>query len=112
MRGRPPKPTHLHVVQSTDRASRMRRRKREPQPVGDLTDPPPHLTRDQAEHWRYAIEHAPAGLLKRLDGSTLAVWCIAYDCLIKASRELGHGENAGLLLTSPTGNVGPNPLVH
>jgi hypothetical protein len=36
----------------------------EPQPAGDLVEPPEWLTPSQKEAWAYAIEHAPKGLLK------------------------------------------------
>ena len=63
---RPPKPLHLHMVEGTLNVTRHRKRvEREPRPVGDITDPPDWLTASQKATWRYAVRHAPPGLLKK-----------------------------------------------
>jgi P27 family predicted phage terminase small subunit len=49
----------------------------EPKPVGDLIEPPDWMNESQQAGWRYAIEHAPAGLLKKLDRGVFAVWVVA-----------------------------------
>jgi P27 family predicted phage terminase small subunit len=51
----------------------------EPQPVGELTEhaPPAWLSDAQKEGWRFAMRHAPPGMLKRLDQSILTVWVVA-----------------------------------
>jgi phage terminase small subunit len=77
--GRPPKPTLLHKLHGTDRPYVRRRAQTEPQPVGDLKDPPEWFDEGQREAWDYAIIHAPAGLMKMLDRGMLALWCEAED---------------------------------
>lgn len=78
--GRPPKPTALHKLHGTARPDRqLRRREREPQPVGDLVDAPSWLTASQREGWQYAIRHCPKGVLKLLDRSALVRWVEAED---------------------------------
>jgi P27 family predicted phage terminase small subunit len=50
--------------------------------------PPGHLTEDQKEAWRYAIDHAPPGLLRSLDLALLEVWVVHLDLHRKAAAEL------------------------
>jgi phage terminase small subunit len=79
MRGRKPKPTALHKLQGTFNATRHRHRLAEPKPTGDLAEPPGWMTEEQQEAWHYALAHAPAGLLKLIDRSMLAIWIVAED---------------------------------
>jgi phage terminase small subunit len=51
MRGRPPKPTKLHVIQGTGRAHRLRKRQGEPVPSGGIGDPPDWLQPGAKEVW-------------------------------------------------------------
>ena len=112
MRGRKPKPTvlvNLHGRTSGGRAPRHD----EPVPVGDLSEPPIWLTNDQKENWRYALEYAPAGLLKRIDRTVLTVWVVAEDTHRQASMQLAK---AGLLVkasSDPESTAPPiqNPLL-
>lgn len=75
MRGRKPKPAHLRMIEGNPGKRPLPRN--EPQVTGDLRDPPEWMTEEQQEGWRYAIAHAPLGLLKRLDRSALVVWVVA-----------------------------------
>src|SRR5688500_111139 len=101
MAGRKPKPTHLHVIEGAMHGTRHRGRAREPKPVGELVDPPEWMSAAQQDVWRYAITHAPAGLLKKLDGSALTVWVIACDLHRQASEQLANLGAAGLLYKTP-----------
>jgi phage terminase small subunit len=74
--GRPPKPTALHKLHNT---APDRKRSAEPQPIGDLVDPPEWFTDSQVAGWRYAIEHCPKGVLKLLDRGALVLWVEAED---------------------------------
>jgi phage terminase small subunit len=98
MRGRKPKPTmlaDLHGRPSKDKAPPY-----EPKPVGDLAEAPDWFSPDQQQGWRYAISHAPPGLLKRIDRGVLAAWIIAEDL----HRQATVAQNKmGTLLV----NVGP-----
>ena len=67
-------------------------------PVGDLYEAPEWLSESQVAGWRYAIDHSPAGLLKRLDRSALTVWVIAEDLHRQATIAVGK---FGLIAKSP-----------
>lgn len=43
-------------------------------------EPPPWMDGVQAKAWRYAMDNAPAGMLRSLDRSVLAAWVVA-ECL-------------------------------
>jgi hypothetical protein len=47
----PRKPTHLHVLEGTLHATRHKNRKHEPQPEGQLTDPPSWMDEEHREVW-------------------------------------------------------------
>jgi len=83
----------------------------EPQPVGDLTeaDAPSWVTDSQRAGWNYAIQHAPLGLLKRLDKSILVIWVCAEDLHRRAVQEVAR---LGMLLKSPnTGEPIQSPYI-
>lgn len=63
----------------TYRPARHGARAGEPVAVGALEDPPEWLTESQKKGWRYALEHAPAGVLARIDRAVLCVWVVAED---------------------------------
>jgi P27 family predicted phage terminase small subunit len=77
MKGRKPIPTALADLHGRPRHNKAPRS--EPKPVGDLDEPPAWMTDDQKDGWRYAIQHASPGLLKRIDRSALTAWVIAED---------------------------------
>jgi phage terminase small subunit len=60
MRGRPPKPTILHLIQGTDRVHRMRKRQGEPMVDAVIGAPPAGLSRIEKAIWREvaALAHA------------------------------------------------------
>lgn len=96
MRGRKPKPSHLRVIEGS--VSRYVDNPAEPVPSGDLDAPPEWLSEAQRESWKYAIAHAPAGLLKRLDRSVLAVWVVAEALHAEASQKVAK---FGAVVKSP-----------
>lgn len=96
MKGRKPKPTHVKLVNGNP--GRRPLNENEPQPQGDLTDPPEWFTDEQRAGWDYAISHAPRGLLRRLDRSTLVVWVVAEDLHRQASISVAK---FGLITRSP-----------
>src|SRR5512146_1986094 len=67
----------------------------------------PRMTEGQKAGWNYAIEHAPLGLLKKLDRSVLAAWVVAEDLHRRASEQvekfgiLTKAPNTGLPIQSP-----------
>lgn len=84
MRGRKPTPTLLRALHGNPRKHALPAG--EPKPVGDLAEAPEWLSDDQRANWSYALEHAPPGLLKRIDQSILAVWAVAVDLHRQAAK--------------------------
>ena len=70
MRGRKPTPTHLKLVKGNPGKRPMNAN--EPVAVGDLFYPPDWFNDEQKEEWAYAIQHAPLGMLKKIERATLA----------------------------------------
>jgi len=102
MRGRPPKPTHLHVIQGTERSRTRKARHGEPVADGDLDsyDAPEWLDEEQLAAWRYAIDHAPAGVMKKIDRSIMVAWVVAETIHRRASVEMQSGQ---YVTTTPNG---------
>lgn len=76
MKGRKPKPEPLAKLHGRTTHAR-KKPAHAPDPVGNLDDPPDWLNEDQKQGWRYAMEHAPAGLLRHIDRGILVVWVVA-----------------------------------
>lgn len=112
MAGRRPKPTALHRLQGTWNATNHGRdRALEPIAQGDLGAAPGDLTPSQREVWRYAIEHAPRGVLKMIDRDILLVWVEARDRWNTArlmQAKIDRGAELKLLIRGPMG-LGPSP---
>lgn len=87
--GRKALPTHLKVLEGKN--YRMASRADEPQPIGDLKEPPDHLNERQKEIWAYVIKHAPYGLLKKLDQAMLTNWCVSQALHEEATIALNNG---------------------
>lgn len=106
MAGRKPKPTHLKLLQGNPGKRPLNQR--EPKPNGNLKTAPSHFSAEQLEVWNYAIEHAPPGLLKKLDLSTLEVWATA--CVLhRQAVELVRKD--GLTVAAPSGYLMANPAL-
>ena len=96
MLGRKPKPTALHALHGDPGKRRKNARANEPKPTtGALVDAPDWLNEGQLASWRYAIEHAPPGMLAHIDRGALLVWCTAEDL---HRRAVMAQNNAGTLL--------------
>jgi phage terminase small subunit len=96
MRGRKPKATLLKKLHRSANPIN----EAEPKPVGELARPdtaPAHFDEDQRDAWNYALEHAPPGLLKMIDGGVLECWVVAHCMHRKAVRAQGV-EGATLLV--------------
>ena len=107
MAGRKPKPTTLKLIQGNPGKRELN--KREPQPVGNLTDAPDWMTESQKEGWDYAIANAPRGLLKHLDASLLASWVVAQDLHRDAAQKVAK---YGMLVKTPnTGQMIQSPYM-
>jgi P27 family predicted phage terminase small subunit len=113
MRGRKPKPTHLKLVTASLRARSLN--PAEPKPQGELFAPPSWLSDEQRATWRYAIAHAPAGLLKKLDAGLLTLWvCAAVEHRTAAEEQMKLDQVRGakpLLVRSHRGPLRPSPYL-
>lgn len=90
-------PTHLKVIRGNPGKRALNAN--EPRPLGDLADPPDWMNESQKAGWNYAIEHSPAGLLKKLDRSVLSVWVVAEDLHRRASERV---DKFGILTKAPS----------
>lgn len=107
MKGRKPKPTHLKLLEGNPGKRPINNA--EPKPAGNLREAPDWLTESQKAGWRYAIDNAPVGLLKRLDQAALTVWVVAEDLHREAAVAVGK---FGLVTKSPTkGEPMQNPYL-
>lgn len=111
MAGRKPKPTHLHLVEGTLNVTRHKGRKSEPQPQGNLREAPEWMDAAQREAWDYAVAHAPHGLLKKLDASTLAAWVVANVLHRQVSERLAQMGVDQFYYETDKGSMGTHPLV-
>lgn len=115
MKGRKPKPTSLHKLAGTLNATRHRDRKLEPKAVGDLgAEPPEWLTDEQQAGWRYAVENAPLGVLKRIDRGVLVMWVEAearHRTATMMQAKLDTGSATPLLVKQKDGPLVVSPYV-
>jgi P27 family predicted phage terminase small subunit len=70
-----------------------RKKQSEPVPTGALADdaPPAWLSAEQREAWKYALDHAPPALLRRIDRGVLTGWVVVEDLLRRASEAVNQG---------------------
>lgn len=107
MRGRKPRPTHLRLIAGNP--GRRPMNKNEPVPTTNLTEPPEWMSPSQKDGWRYAMAHAPDGLLKKLDSSILTAWVVAEDVHRQATENV---IKFGMLATNRrTGDVTQSPFL-
>lgn len=99
MRGRKPTPTHLKLISGSHN---VRKDANEPQPIGDLRDPPEDLSDREKLIWRSAIDNAPRGLLRILDGHLLRLWVEAWDTRLEARAKV---KEFGAVVKSPKQGV-------
>jgi P27 family predicted phage terminase small subunit len=102
----PPKPTYLKLLNGNPGKGPINRD--EPQPQGELVEPPDHLSPAQKESWRYAIANAPTGLLKLLDQSILETWVVAQELHRYAN---GQVQQYGQLVKLKSGAWIQNPYL-
>jgi phage terminase small subunit len=75
---------------------RKRARKNEPQPTGELGDPPEHLDRDEKKAWKYVAALVPPGVAANRDRIAMEeIACLLVSCRRKratsAERNLLRG---------------------
>jgi P27 family predicted phage terminase small subunit len=107
MKGRPRKPTHLHVVQGTHRPSRSP--KNEPKPETVVPSCPSWLDVEAKREWkRIAPELEALGLLTRIDRAALAAYCQSYSRWYAAEKLIRAN---GLVMETPQGYEQQRPEV-
>jgi P27 family predicted phage terminase small subunit len=80
----------------------------EPPGVGDLWACPDDFDDEQRAAWRYAVDHAPMGLLSGTDRDVMIVWCLANVEHRRAAREVAR---LGQVVQRSDGSVGINPYM-
>jgi len=98
-------PTKLRLIRG---APKHKVNLREPLAEGDLSDPPVWMTPAQQEGWKYALENAPKGVLRRIDKGLLGVWVVAEDTHAIAVAKVAQ---LGMLARSPKGYPMQNPFL-
>ncbi len=96
MGGRKRVPTQIKLIKGT--LQKCRTNPNEPKPVGDLGEPPDHLSEGAKHAWRQAVRCAPPNLLRELDAAILEVWCCAAALFREAQSGL---QRTGLLVKAP-----------
>jgi P27 family predicted phage terminase small subunit len=114
-RGGPkPKPTVLHRLHGTLRTTRHRDRAREPVAAGALEELPDELDAEEQAEWRYAIEHAPKGVLRHIDREMLTLWCktkTRYRRAEAAQAAVNAQTAMPDVVRTPSGMLVPSPYV-
>lgn len=73
-------------MSGTQRKHRANRH--EPIAAGNLLTPPAEMSDEQKAEWSYALDNAPAGLLRLLDRNLFAQWVVASVDLTEAEKIL------------------------
>jgi len=80
----------------------------EPAGVGDIWQSPDWFDDEQRATWRYAVLHAPVGLLSGSDRDVMAVWVAAVVEHRRACKEVAR---LGQVVQRSDGTVGINPYM-
>ena len=80
----------------------------EPPGVGDIWQSPDWFDDEQREVWRYAVDHAPIGLLSGSDRDVMSVWVCAVVEHRRAAKEVAR---LGQVVQRSDGTVGINPYM-
>src|SRR5215510_10512172 len=100
---RPPKPSHLKVLQGTFRRDRA---KNEPNPTDPLGHPPDHLMPEEADCWQEIADTCPARVLTRADRIAVE---IAANLLAGYRRDPEFSHRRLNLLITLLGRFGMTP---
>jgi P27 family predicted phage terminase small subunit len=107
MRGRKPTPTWLKVIASNPGKRPLNHD--EPQPDGDLKEPPHWFSPRQRILWDGCIAAAPDGLLKLLDSSVLELFVVAKSLHEEAALKIA--EYGAVVKLPDTGGHARSPYV-
>jgi P27 family predicted phage terminase small subunit len=100
MKGPPPKPSLLRLVQGGGKMrSRFKERaKREPKPTLGLPTPPDWLTAEQLQIWRTLEANAPAGLLTIVDADLVLGYVLTLSARNAAARAWNEETNGAIVV--------------
>jgi P27 family predicted phage terminase small subunit len=79
-----------------------------PEGQGELRAPPDFFDTAQRAQWRYALDHAPPGLLTGTDRETLAIWCVAC---VEHARAVQEVRKLGQVVKTRDGSAIQNPFL-
>lgn len=87
MAGRPPKPTHLKIIQGNPGKRALN--KAEPKPKAKAPPCPKHLSKEARKEWRrISKELLTLGLLTTVDRAALAAYCQAWARWVEAEEKM------------------------
>jgi hypothetical protein len=98
MKGRKPKPTYLKLLDGN--ASHRPLNLDEPEPVGDLLDPPETLSPAQRILWQVTLKNAPEGMLRKLDAGVFSSYIVNLDEFLSAAKKV---DDLGAVVQMPGG---------
>lgn len=112
MRGRKPTPTKLKLIRGNP--GRRPINQHEPKVREALMHAPEWLDEEHLEQWRYAINHAPAGVLGTIDRDLLVGWVCACVTMRRAHEQQRRLDAAGtlpMLTRTPGGMAVQSPYI-
>lgn len=107
--GRKPLPVAVKKVKGTLQKSRTN--VREAHPTTLQVDAPEYMSETAKEAWRYAVEHAPPGLLSSLDAAVLERWANCAGLYREALAKINRAGVAGMIVKTPSGILRRSPLM-
>ena len=109
MAGRPPKPTHLKVLQGNPGKRVLN--KAEPKPQPKAPPCPRHLSKEARKEWRrISKELLQLGLLTAVDRAALAAYCQAWAHWVQAEEAMG-AEGFKAVATTDKGYEHASPWI-
>lgn len=112
MRGRKPKPTALKVIAGNPGKRRLN--ENEPKPASALQHAPDWFDEEQLKLWRYAVNHAPDGVLGTIDREVLAIWVVAsamHSSAAQLQSQVDAKNSMKMLTKTPNGMAVQSPYI-
>lgn len=106
MRGRPPKPTRLKIINGNPGKRRLP--ENEPQPVEGLPTRPEWLSPEAKREWTRLVKALPEELLTQADRMVLAAYCQNWADYVDAVKDLAQN---GWSYRSESGYEASRPAV-
>ena len=107
VRGRPPKPTPLRLLEGNPGKRPLNKNEPKPRPRKRTPSAPQNLGEDGKKEWqRVAKELIALGLLTEIDMTALTLYCNAYQRYVDAERRL---DVDGMVVSTPNGYLQQSP---